>query len=317
MRKVYFTCFYMVLFLLSACVSTGKYNLLEAEAYRYQQEVKLLSKKATDYNELLNLANMKIDSLLAANDTLRIALGDLESRLEKMKEQNDNLLDIINAKDTEKDRVIAGLTVCKTDYENQLADNDSEILYLKDEIAKLQSQIDEIARDREKAISDMETTYDNLVSNLQSEIQDGQVQITQLQDKLSVNIVEKILFDTGKADIKPEGQAVLSRVVPVLKQLTGQQVRIEGHTDNVPIGRETQKIYATNWELSTARATNVVRFLVEEHGLDPKIISATGYSEFHPVGTNTTPEGKAKNRRIEIVLVPQDVDRVVQSKIYE
>ncbi len=317
MKKMYLVCFWIVLMMLSSCVSTGKYNLLEAEAYRYQQEAKLLGKKAIDFNELLNQANSDIDSLKAVNDTLKINLNELQSRIENLLENNDNLMGIINTKDTEKDKVIAGLTACKTDFENQLADNENEIQRLKGEVENLQKLIDDISMEKEQSIKNMEATYDNLVNNLQSEIQDGQIQITQLQDKLSVNIVEKILFDTGKADIKPEGKAVLSRVVPILKQLSGQQVRIEGHTDNVPIGKQLQKAFPTNWELSTARATNVVRFLVEVHGLDPKIISATGYSEFHPVGTNTTVEGKAKNRRIEIVLVPQDVDRVVKSKIFE
>lgn len=302
---------------MSACVSTGKHNLLEAEAGRYQQEVKLLGKKAVELTDMLKQSQSKIDSLLNDKTDLELEIQSLKSRIEEMQTANAKLQDIMNARESDKDQIIAGLTSCKTDYEDQLAQKELEIQKQQNEIDKLQKQIDDVIKEKEESIKNMETTYDNLMSNLKNEIQDGQIQITQLQDKLSVNIVEKILFDTGKAEIKPEGKNVLSRVAMILKEISGQQIRIEGHTDNVPIGRELQKTYPSNWELSTARATNVVRFLVETHDLDPKAISATGYSEFHPVETNTTVEGKAKNRRIEIVVVPVDVDRVVKSKIYE
>ncbi|MBN2601720.1 MAG: OmpA family protein [Candidatus Marinimicrobia bacterium] len=302
---------------MTACVSTGKHNILEAEAGRYQQEVKLLAKKNVELTDLLKQAQLKIDTLLDEKSNLELEIQSYKSRIEEMQNANAKLQDVMNARESDKDQIIAGLTSCKTDYEDQLAQKELEIQKQQNEINKLQKQIDDVLREKEESIKNMETTYDNLMSDLKNEIQNGQIQITQLQDKLSVNIVEKILFDTGKAEIKPEGKNVLSRVAMILKELQGQQIRIEGHTDNVPIGKELQKTYPSNWELSTARATNVVRFLVETHDLDPRAISATGYSEFHPVETNTTSEGKAKNRRIEIVVVPVDVDRVVKHKIYE
>lgn len=317
MRKIYLFLLVILCVGMSACVSTGKHNILEAEAKRYQQEVKLLGKKAIELTDMLKHSQSKIDSLLNEKSDLELTIQSLKSRLEDIQSSNAQLQDVINARDSDKDQIIAGLTSCKTDYEDQLAKKEQEIQKLRNNVTKLQKQIDDILQEKEASIKNMETTYDNLMSNLKNEIQDGQIQITQLQDKLSVNIVEKILFDTGKAEIKPEGKNVLSRVAAILKDLSGQQIRIEGHTDNVPIGKGLQKTYPSNWELSTTRATNVVRFLVETHGLDPKTISATGYSEFHPVETNSTVEGKAKNRRIEIVVVPVDVDRVVKSKIYE
>jgi len=317
MRKISLVLLVILCFGMSACVSTGKHNILQGEAGRYQQEVKLLGNKAVELTDMLKQSKSKIDSLLNEKSDLESEVQSLKSRLEDIQSSNAQLQDVINARDSEKDQIIAGLTSCKTDYEDQLAQKELEIQKQHNEINKLQKQIDDVLKEKEESIKNMEITYDNLMSNLKNEIQDGQIQITQLQDKLSVNIVEKIMFDTGKAEIKPEGKNVLSRVAAILKDLSGQQIRIEGHTDNVPIGKGLQKTYLSNWELSTARATNVVRYLVETHGLDPKAISATGYSEFHPVETNTTGEGKAKNRRIEIVVIPVDVDRVVKSKIYE
>jgi chemotaxis protein MotB len=92
--------------------------------------------------------------------------------------------------------------------------------------------------------------------------------------------------------------------VSILKQVTDRRIQVEGHTDNVPILSDLKNRYPTNWELSTARATEVVRYLQEHGGLDARLLSATGYGQFQPVASNDTDEGKHKNRRIEIVLLP-------------
>ena len=136
------------------------------------------------------------------------------------------------------------------------------------------------------------------------EIEGNQIKITQLADKLQVSIVDKILFPSGKANISTEGLQVLKRVGTILGQTEDKMIRVEGHTDNVPITGRLKKKFPTNWELSTARATNVVRFLNEEVGISPSRLEAVGLSEYQPVSTNDTKEGKAQNRRIEIALLP-------------
>ena len=165
--------------------------------------------------------------------------------------------------------------------------------------------------EKEKAISELKKTYDNLVTELNEEIKKGEIAVTQLKDKLSLSMVEEILFDSGSSEVKKKGRKVLERVVEILKNVTDKQIRIEGHTDNVPIGPRIIGKFPTNWELSTTRATNVVKYL-QEKGIEPEILSAAGYSEYRPVESNDTEEGKAKNRRIEIVLIPLDVDRVTR-----
>jgi chemotaxis protein MotB len=162
--------------------------------------------------------------------------------------------------------------------------------------------------EKERAIAGVKSTYDSLVSELKQEIKQGEVQITQLKDKLTVNMVEKILFDSGSAVIKKNGTRVLDRVAEILKGLSGQQIKVEGHTDNVPIGPGLAEKFPTNWELSTARATTVVRYL-QGRGVSPTVLSAEGYADYRPVSPNDTDEGKAKNRRIEIVLIPLDAAR--------
>ncbi|MDD5132799.1 MAG: flagellar motor protein MotB [bacterium] len=141
---------------------------------------------------------------------------------------------------------------------------------------------------------------------MQSEIESGEIQITQLKDKLTVNMVDRILFNSGEAEVNKQGQETLEKVGAILRSIKDKQFRIEGHTDNKPISRELQAKYETNWELSAARATHVARYLLEKTGLDPKLVAITGYADTRPVADNAAPEGRAKNRRIEIVLVPLD-----------
>ncbi|MCX8107821.1 MAG: flagellar motor protein MotB [Verrucomicrobiae bacterium] len=115
------------------------------------------------------------------------------------------------------------------------------------------------------------------------------------------------MFDSGEATLKPEGEEILLRIASVLSQFPGRQVHVIGHADNVPIRASARHRYPSNWELSTARATAAVRFLCERGGVDPRRIGAVGYGEFRPVADNNTADGRAKNRRIEIVVLPDEM----------
>lgn len=182
-------------------------------------------------------------------------------------------------------------------------------------IAALEKQRDELAlqlEEQKKRVVQVETvreetskTYAQMIEKMKSEIAEGQVTITELKGRLTVNMVDAILFDSGKADIKPEGRQVLQKVAEVIGQAEDKAIRVEGHTDNVKIGGALARAFASNWELSAARAINVARYL-QRLGVDPALLSAAAYGEYRPVSENDTPEGRAKNRRIEIVLVPRD-----------
>jgi chemotaxis protein MotB len=158
-------------------------------------------------------------------------------------------------------------------------------------------------------------TYDQLMSQLQKEVGEGQVAIQQYQDKLTVNVAEKIFFDSGKADLKPGGKELLKKFGRIVKGLTDKWVRVEGHTDNVPIAKPLQATYPTNWELSAARAITVVRFLQEQGGVPPKMLMAAAFGQYQPIAPNDTPENKQKNRRIEIVLQNKDVLKRTEAPI--
>lgn len=114
------------------------------------------------------------------------------------------------------------------------------------------------------------------------------------------------MFDSGKAELKPEGKELLLKVAEVLAGIPDQQVLVIGHTDNIPV-TASRHLYATNWELSAARATAAVRFLCETGQVDPRRIGALGYGEHHPIADNATRQGRAKNRRIEVVILDHGV----------
>jgi chemotaxis protein MotB len=184
-----------------------------------------------------------------------------------------------------------------------------QVHVLQDEkaaIAKeLEAKVAELSKAKEEEIAALKGTYEALVTDMKSEIEQGQIKITQLADRLSVSMVDKILFPSGEADIMPEGVKVLQRVGNVLKNTQGKIIRVEGHTDNVPISPRLIKQFPTNWELSTTRATNVVRFLQDKVGIEAARLQAVGMSEYHPVASNATPAGRSQNRRIEIALLSE------------
>ena len=176
---------------------------------------------------------------------------------------------------------------------------------LETENARLSQDLADAQKAREEKVREVSSTYEQLVKKMKGEIDKGQVTISELKGKLTVNMVEAILFDSGKAEIKQEGLIVLGKVIEILKPVKDKSIRIEGHTDNKPIVAPLTQRYATNWELSAARAINVARYL-QKQGVDAGHLSAAAYGEYKPVADNSTVEGRAKNRRIEIALVPKE-----------
>lgn len=170
---------------------------------------------------------------------------------------------------------------------------------------ELEARVAEVSQEKEDEINRLKGTYETLMADMKEEIEQGQIKITQLADRLSVSMVDKILFPSGEAEITPEGLEILDRVGKVLKNTQDKIIRVEGHTDNVPIHPKLQNKFPTNWELSTARATNVVRFLQDKVGIKGTRLQVIGMSEYSPVADNKTPEGRSQNRRIEITLLPQ------------
>lgn len=182
----------------------------------------------------------------------------------------------------------------------QLKAKDAEVRSLQAGIKSKETEL----KAKEVKVKEQSDAYTKMQEAMKAELNSKQVALKELEGKLTLTMVESILFDSGKADVKKEGVDALGKVAGVLANTTDQEVIVAGYTDNVQIGGRLAKIYPTNWELSAARAISVVKILVAD-GVDPKMLSAAGYSEYRPVADNDTPEGKAKNRRMEIILMPK------------
>jgi len=180
-----------------------------------------------------------------------------------------------------------------------------QVAELKVENDKLTGDVSELERVKEEKVKEVSGTYEQLLANMKNEIAQGQVTISELKGKLTVNLEAAILFDSGRADVKPEGLDILDKMVETLKNVSDKAIRIEGHTDIVQITGALTRTFPTNWELSAARAINVTKFL-QQQGIDPRNLSAAAFAEHKPVADNGTKEGRAKNRRIEITLVAKD-----------
>ncbi len=179
---------------------------------------------------------------------------------------------------------------------------------------QLEQKVQELSAAKSEEINKLKRTYEDLIGEMKEQIEAGEITITQLADQLKVKIVDRIIFPSGKAELSETGMKVLTQVGGILKQTKDKRIKVEGHTDNVQIHPNLKSEFDSNWELSVARATNVVRFLAEEVGLNPGTLEASGFGEHRPIATNKTRRGRAKNRRIEIRLLPlnEDVLKIAQ-----
>ena len=159
------------------------------------------------------------------------------------------------------------------------------------------------AADADKQLQRMKDLEDRLRQRLQNEIGAKDVEIERLLSQLSVRVLDRILFKTGSAEILPQGRKVLDSVATALAD-GNETIRIEGHTDIVPIGPVLKEKYFSNWELSGARASSVARFFQHKHGIEPTRMEAVGFSKYRPIAPNDSEENRQRNRRVEIVLTP-------------
>jgi chemotaxis protein MotB len=203
---------------------------------------------------------------------------------------------------------------------------EAEKTELAQKVEKLEAEKTELAKDKEELSKDVQAktgeleqlkgTYDKLESQMKDEIAHGDIRLSQSGGKLRVDLVDKILFDSGEAVVSKRGEGVLARVGAVLATMDDKQIQVSGHTDSHPISEKLATQFPTNWELSTARAVNVVRFLQEKANVPPGNLVATGYGEYHPIASNKSSGGRARNRRIEILLTPSlDPKAIAKSKL--
>jgi chemotaxis protein MotB len=174
------------------------------------------------------------------------------------------------------------------------------------QIASLASEVERLRALKEKDDQELDRARKELEEKLKG--QEG-VSVSQDERGLVVTFVSEVLFDSGKAELKSETKHLIKSVSDTIQEEQGRNIGIEGHTDNVPIKLSKWK---SNWELSTARAVSVLHYL-ESCGIAPSRMRATGFGEYHPVATNDSADGRKKNRRVEIILLPKLTPQELQT----
>jgi len=224
------------------------------------------------------------------------------------------------AKDQTCEQALSDLTTSDHNVQAKLDEATALNANLRGELERLGKNVDQMLRDKgslSTALDDAKARLEELrkaqaaaearaalfqsfVQKFKKMIDAGQLKITTRNGRLVLQLPNDVLFDSGQTAIKPQGKTAIDQVAVVFKTVSGRSFQVAGDTDNLPI--QTTR-FPSNWELSTARAVEVVKRLVAQ-GVDPKALSAAGYGEFDPVASNDTPDGRARNRRIEITLVP-------------
>lgn len=274
--------------ILSACVSETVHQQKLDENMYLQSTIKSLE---ADYERL------KADKIQLANRN-----DSLNQRVLEAIERNKLLQEDLMRARADLDRVEKVLADRSAEAGTAMAEMRQQIDRLVNEKNLLQQQLEAELQAREARLAEVQDTYDELVGKLEQEIERGEVRISELKGKLTVNVVDKILFDSGKAELKPAGIKVLQQIGDILNSAVDKNIQVEGHTDNVPISGSLATKYPSNWELSTARATTVLHFLQDRVGVSGERLSAVGYGEYQPIASNSTAQGRAENRRIQIVL---------------
>lgn len=245
-------------------------------------------------------------------DVVSKELADLQQAHKKLSAENselkirfNNLSDDFTVLTADKKQLEEILKAKSDTLSKNISEARQQIAELKTENSKLTDDLAELQKAKEAKVLEVSGTYEHLLANMKNEIAKGQVTISELKGKLTVNMEAAILFDSGRADVKSEGLDILNKMVETLKSVGDKAIRIEGHTDTVQITGTLAHTFPTNWELSAARAINVTKFL-QQQGIDPGNLSAAAFAEYKPVADNASKEGRAKNRRIEITLVAKD-----------
>lgn len=278
------------------CVSTGTHTktLTELEAEKktsaqLQQQLAGLQQHLSKESAQRKSAEQQAAELAKERESLVARSRELQSRLDGLEKEKGQL-------NSELSDVQGNATRIAKEREQLLQEQ-----------ARLAAILDQERLSKEEEITRLTRTQEELSKSLQDEIAKGNITVQQVRDRLTINMVDRVLFDSGQAQVKPAGVKVLKQVSDIVKTVVDKQIRIEGHTDNKPISTKLQDRFKTNWELSTARATTVVRYLIDQGSVNRQHLSAVGYADTQPRASNDSEEGRSSNRRIEIVLYPKDL----------
>jgi chemotaxis protein MotB len=290
----------------SSCVSSkvhkdlqGQYDNLQAKNQKLSNDLKETRSKGE--KDLATLQG-EYNTLKAERDQLRSDLKITEARYESLKNSYDALEANSSTEIAENSKRNRELLAQLEEKENKIRAEQARLEKLQKDLASRSKRIDELEgliAAKDAKMNALKTAVSNALTNFEGK----GLTVEQRNGKVYVSMENKLLFSSGSWAVNAEGKKAVQQLGAVLALNSDIAVLIEGHTDNVPYGGTGQ--LTDNWDLSTKRATSIVQILRENSGIDPFNLTAAGRGEYAPVTTNATTEGKAKNRRIEVILTPK------------
>jgi len=286
-----FACLFITTFLFSSCiVSKKKFDAETARANKEHDNAVALANKLALLNEQNNKLNGNVREQTAS-------IKDLNGRNLALNHQVEELQDSINTLEDNINELNTKLSTVGNEKENtakELSSTQKQIAEQRKRLEQLQALIDQ----QQKATEALRKKIADALNGFNS----SELTVTQKNGKVYISMQEGLLFPSASADVNPKGKEALSKVAEVLNTNADINIDIEGHTDSLPIHN---KSFADNWALSTARATSIAHVLIDDYNVNPTKLIASGRSRFDPVAPNSTPEGRGKNRRTEIILEPK------------
>ncbi len=266
----------MVIVFAASCVSTKKYQSLQADYSALQSKNSAIAKDNEDCKTNLDAANVKIANLQDQGRSLQDQLTSERGHLKSLQDALDKCL-------------------------TSAGQGNVNISKLVDEINESNAYIKELVASKNRSDSLNMVLTNNLTRSLsQSDMQDVDVKV--LKGVVYISLSDKMLYKSGSYDISDRAGDVLSKVAKIINDYNQYEVLVEGNTDNVPISKPNIR---NNWDLSALRASSVVQALQNNYGVDPKRLTAGGRGEYNPVASNDTEQGKSLNRRTEIIITPK------------
>ena len=260
---------------LAGCVSSGKYDALQ----------KHLDDTTHAMQGQIDQRDAEIAKLNKALATSEAKVKDLDGRIADLKQKMDDQVTSLNAD--------------KQALQNQLASMVKDRSRLKASVKDMQQALSELEARKRQADARV-AEFRNLIERFKPLIDTGKLQVKIVDGRMVVQLATDVLFASGSARLSQDGKQAITEVAQVLASVGDKKFQVEGHTDNVPIHTAA---YPSNWELAAARAITVVKSMVGA-GMPPERLSAASFAQYEPAQANDTPEGRAANRRIEIVLLP-------------